>query len=103
MEKTYSELEKKVIEKGYIEFRKDLKEASKPIKEFLKKWKIPYKAPLLKELHLSVPYQRNFEENFYSGISTPSNKGLESLDNIILDMFLTKINDLKEEVDNLPI
>ena len=95
----YSELEKKVIDKGIKDFRKELQEASKPMIEVLKKFGLHYDSKLLKEITLRYPYGNESYDKHT--VSIPNDEGLKDLHPKILSNFLTEIKEIKERVEHL--
>lgn len=97
----YTDLEKKIIEKGYQNFRKELREASKPMLNVLKKYGIQAEHELLKKITLSYPYFDRNDDDY--AVNIPDDDNLKCLDKIILDNFMKEIEEIKSKVDNLDI
>ena len=97
----YSELEKRVIKQGFLDFRKELKKASIPMIEVLKKYGMEYRyGKVLQKIFLRYPSDSDFD---ISAVYIPANDLLKELEPQFLDMFLEEVKKLKETVDNLPI
>ena len=97
----YSELEKKVIEQGFLDFRKELEEASIPMGIVLRKYNLQYKyGKVLQKICLRCPFESDFD---MSAVHIPSDDLLNELEPLFLDIFLKEINELKKTINNLPI
>ena len=91
----YSELEKKVIEQGFLNFRKELEEASIPIGIVLRKYNLQYKyGKVLQKICLRCPFEADF---YVSAVHIPENNLLTELEPLFLDMFLKDIDKLKKK------
>jgi hypothetical protein len=98
----YTRLEKKIVEKGLKEFRKELQDASVPMLEVLEKYGIKHNHELLKKITLSYPYGSNLYE--HHAVSIPNDdKELECIEGKILDNFMKEVEELKSRIDNLQI
>ena len=96
----YSELEKKVIEQKFIDFRKELEEASIPIVSVLERYNIKSKYnKVLQNIYLRYPEYKDMS----GALNFPGNEILKELEPLFLDMFIKEINELKKSIDNLPI
>ena len=96
----YSELEKKVIEQGFLDFRKELEEASLPMGIVLRKYNLYKYGKVLQKICLRCPFEADF---YVSAVHIPDNDSLTELEPLFLDMFLKDIDKLKKTVDNLHI
>ena len=107
IEKEYSELEKKVIKKGLKQFREELKEASKPIMEVLKKYRLsPHYGKgetkdFIDKIKLRGAYDSSEHDQY--PLLIPNDKELTYLHPILIEMFLKEIEEIKEKIGELPI
>ena len=95
----YSELEKKVINKGKGQFIEELRKASIPMLAVLQKYGIGHKHKLLKEITLYVPYSS--DKYFQYAIDVSNDSNLDYLDKHLLDLFMKEIEDIQERIDDL--
>ena len=95
----YTNLEKKVIARGKRNFRDELEKASKPMIEVLSKYGIRHGHPLLKAITLSYPYSR--DEFSQCAVSIPDDKGLEIIENVILDNWIKEVEEIKGRIESL--
>ncbi len=97
----YSELEKKILQKGRANFRKELEEASKPMLEVLKKYRMRHDHELLNKITLSYPYDSSIY--YQRAVRIPNDSELTSLDGLLLDLFMEEVKELKGRIDELGI
>jgi hypothetical protein len=98
--KEYSELEQKILKRGYENFKKELREASIPMLRVLEKYGIHSNYhPLLKKICLKHPGVCECK----SAVSLPDNSVLSSLNEAILHNFMEEVKELKKKVNDLEI
>lgn len=97
----YTKLEQKILEKGRRDFRKELEEASKPMLSVLKKYGMVNDHELLKKITLFYPYSDYYTAQY--AVNIPCDKELTSIDSKILDNFMSEVNELKKQIENLNI
>ena len=105
MKNEYTELEKKIINRGIRVFREELNIASRPMLSVLTKYGVTHGHDLLEKITLSYPYGGTRDMASYDNraVKIPNDAGLESLVNTILENFIKEVNELGDRIDDLEI